>query len=79
MAQAISLQRAGERWVHNSLRANPDRIRGIVRAYFSGQSLRWAAGLLKSEDTNMVLPIMEMFKNINPLKYQELSQSLRQE
>ena len=76
MAQ-ITLQQAGERWVRNSIRANPDRIYGIVRAYFSGrQSLRWAAGLLKSEDMGIVFPTIVAFRATNPLKYGELMEYL---
>ncbi len=78
MAQGISIQQAGERWVRNSIQANPDRIQGIIEAYFSGrQSLRWAAGLLKSEDAGIIFPIMDTFKATHPLKHSELASYLR--
>ena len=73
MAQGISIQQAGERWVRNSIQANPDRIQGIVEAYFSGrQSLRWAVGLLKSEDAGIIFPILDALKTAHPSKYSEL-------
>ena len=79
MARAITLQEATERWVRNSIRANPDRIQGIIRAYMNGrQSLRWAAGLLESEEASVVFPIAAAFKAVNPLKYNELMAYLEQ-
>ena len=49
------LEEAKQNWVENSIRRNPERIRGIVYAYFqSRQPLKWAISLLKTEDEKLV-------------------------
>ena len=80
MPKVKTAEEASKRWVENSIQANPDRIHGIVKAYFQGrQSLKWAAGLLKSEDRNLVNPVLEAFKKVDPAKHSALSQALPQE
>lgn len=77
MPRIKTVEEASKRWVENSIQANPDRIQGIVRAYFqSRQSLKWAAGLLKSEDRNLVSSVLDAFKKVDSAKYDELLQAL---
>lgn len=73
MARRISLEEAAEKFVKNSIRANPERIHGIVRTYFQGrQSIGWAVGLLKTEDEKLVDWAANPYKEIYPEKYTQL-------
>lgn len=79
MPRVKTTEEASRRWVENSIQANPDRIHGIVKAYFRGrQSLKWAAGLLKSEDEKLVRATVDAFKKVDSVKYDALSQALTQ-
>ena len=79
LAHMKTVQQTAEKWAHNSLAANPDRIFGIMQAYFSGkQSLKWAVGLLKDEDfENLVSPILKSLKGIDDYKFDALVAGLR--
>jgi len=80
MPKVKTAEEASKRWVENSIQANPDRIHGIVKAYFQGrQSLKWAAGLLKGEDVKLVRATIDAFKKMDSAKYDALSQVITQE
>ena len=71
------IEEASRRWVENSIRANPDRIRGIVEAYYRGkQSLNWASRLLKKEDGNLVMTILNTFQSVDAEKRRSLIEAL---
>lgn len=79
MPRGISLEEATENWVENSIRLNPERIRGIVRAYFEGrQSLKWAVGLLKAEDRDLVNWATNPYREKGSEKYTQLTSALEQ-
>lgn len=74
-----TLDEATQGWIENSIRRNPERIRGIVRAYFEGQqSLKWAAGSLKTEDEDLVNWAVSPYKERGSEKYAKLISAIEQ-
>lgn len=78
MPRIKTAQEVADKWARNSIQSNPDRIQGIIKVYFQGrQSLKWVTGLLKNEDMNIVIPILNTFKSVDPEKHETLSQVFR--
>jgi len=74
-----TLEEATKNWVENSIRRNPERIRGIALAYFQGrQSLKWAVGLLKTENEKLVNWAVSPYREKYPEKYAQITSAIEQ-
>lgn len=77
MVKVKSPQKSVEKWVRNSIKANPDRILGVVHAYFENrQTLKWVVGSIKGEDIGLIKELINPFKEVDSVKYEALLQAL---